>query len=196
MTDVPTKRERTHDRIVDVAARAIRRSGYHGIGVADIMKEAGLTHGGFYAHFNSRDALLVEATQRAGHDNLASLSTAIEHRMRKKGESRFRALVETYLHDDHMERRDEGCVIAALASEMTHQEDEVRDEARRRVSAMLTLVRSALFEDSDMNAALVVTATMVGALQLSRTLGGKAGRTLLRQTRQSLITHHDQPYHH
>ena len=55
------RKETTHKRIVETAARAIRRSGYDGTGVADIMKEAGLTHGGFYAHFSSRDAMLAEA---------------------------------------------------------------------------------------------------------------------------------------
>ena len=59
-------KEASHARIVDVAARAIRRSGYHGTGVADIMKEAGFTHGAFYAHFESRDAMLAEATDLAG----------------------------------------------------------------------------------------------------------------------------------
>ncbi|OEZ87162.1 DNA-binding transcriptional repressor AcrR [Janthinobacterium sp. HH104] len=61
-----SRKEATHERIVEVATRAIRRSGYAGTGVADIMKEAGLTHGGFYAHFASRDALLAEAGDRAG----------------------------------------------------------------------------------------------------------------------------------
>ena len=69
MSSAPTRKELSHERIVNVAARAIRRAGYRGVGVADIMKEAGLTHGGFYAHFSSRDALLVEAMQRAGRHN-------------------------------------------------------------------------------------------------------------------------------
>ena len=63
----------THDRIVDAAARAIRRSGYHGAGVADIMKDAGLTHGGFYAHFPSREAMLAEAADRAGGESVAMM---------------------------------------------------------------------------------------------------------------------------
>ena len=66
MESISSKKERTHERILDAAARAIRRNGYAGVGVADVMKEAGLTHGGFYAHFDSRDALLVEALARAG----------------------------------------------------------------------------------------------------------------------------------
>src|SRR6266849_10651242 len=66
-----SRKEETHERIVDAAARAIHRHGYAGVGVADVMKEAGLTHGGFYAHFDSREALLVEALERAGRQSLA-----------------------------------------------------------------------------------------------------------------------------
>ena len=66
-------KEATHDRIVDAAARAIRRSGYNGAGVADIMKDAGLTHGGFYAHFPSREAMLAEAADRAGGESVAMM---------------------------------------------------------------------------------------------------------------------------
>src|SRR5512133_2051012 len=69
-----SRKEVTHDRIVEVAARAIRRSGYAGTGVADIMKEAGLTHGGLYAHFASREALLAEAADRAGAESVAALA--------------------------------------------------------------------------------------------------------------------------
>ncbi len=190
MPNTSTRKGQSHTRIVDVASRAIRRAGYRGVGVADIMKEAGLTHGGFYAHFDSRDALLVEAMQRAGEANIALLSDAMERRLRKCG-SRFRALVETYLHDAHMERSEDGCVIAALASEMARQPDAVRDEARRRVIAMVSLVRSTLPNGAGGVEAEVVTATMVGALQLARTLGGKAGRDMLAQTRQALIERHD-----
>ena len=64
-----SRKEETHERIVDAAGRAIRRQGYAGVGVADVMKEAGLTHGGFYAHFDSRDALLVEALEHAGRQS-------------------------------------------------------------------------------------------------------------------------------
>src|SRR3954462_12425805 len=67
-----SRKEATHERIVEVAARAIRRSGYAGTGVADIMKEAGLTHGAFYAHFPSREAMLAEAADRAGAESVAA----------------------------------------------------------------------------------------------------------------------------
>lgn len=195
MTTHLTRKEQTHERIVDVAARAIRRAGYRGVGVADIMNEAGLTHGGFYAHFDSRDALLVEAMQRAGRDNQVALSHAVERRM-SKGHSRFSALVWAYLHETHLDKTEQSCVVAALASEMTRQDDAVRQEARHRVTALVDFVRAALPDGTDPNQAEVVTATMIGALQLARTLGGAAGRALLTQTREALIQAHQGTTHH
>ena len=189
MSTNATRKELSHERILEVAARAIRRAGYRGVGVADIMKEAGLTHGGFYAHFASRDALLVEAMQQASRDNQAALSESITRRM-AKGHARFSALIWAYLHDTHLERADTGCVVAALASEMARQGDAVQQEARRRVTYLVEFVRSALPEGVDPMQAEVITATMVGALQLARTLGGTAGRALLAQTREALILKH------
>ncbi len=69
-----SRKESSHERILDAAARAIRRSGYGGTGVADIMREAGLTHGGFYAHFNSREEMLAEAADRAGAESVAAMA--------------------------------------------------------------------------------------------------------------------------
>jgi TetR/AcrR family transcriptional repressor of nem operon len=186
MTTNLTRKELSHERIVDVAARAIRRAGYRGVGVADIMKEAGLTHGGFYAHFASRDALLVEAMQKAGCDNQAALSESMAKRM-TKGNSRFAALVGAYLHDTHLERAEKGCVVAALASETTRQGEAVQQEAKRRVTELVEFVRSALPEGVEPEQAQVIAATMVGALQLARTLGGTPGRAMLSQTRKALL---------
>jgi TetR/AcrR family transcriptional repressor of nem operon len=70
-------KEASHERIVQAAARAIRRSGYDGTGVADIMKEAGLTHGAFYAHFDSREAMLAEAADRAGAESNAFAASVV-----------------------------------------------------------------------------------------------------------------------
>jgi len=108
-----------------------------------------------------------------------------------KGSTRFAALVRSYLHDSNLDRPDQGCVVAALASEMTRQDDAVREEARRRVMDLVALVNAALPAGAEPGQAAVVTATMVGALQLARTLDGKAGRALLAQTRAALIQRHD-----
>lgn len=192
MSNATARKELSHERILDVASRAIRRKGTRGVGVADIMKEAGLTHGGFYAHFVSRDALLVEAMQRASLDNQVALSEAMARRV-TKGSSRVAALIWAYLHDSNLDRPDQGCVVAALASEMTRLDGAVRDEARQRVKDLVALVGAALPADTEPDQVAVVAATMVGALQLARTLGGQAGRTLLAQTRQALIQRHDRP---
>lgn len=190
MPEHRTRKEQSHDRIVDVAARALRSAGYRGMGLADIMKEAGLTHGGFYAHFASRDALMVQAMQRAGRQSLAELSATVERRV-AQGHSRLSALLGAYLHDSHLERAEQSCVLAALVSEMPRLNPALRDEARCRIAELVDCVRSALPEGAEPAQAEVVTATMLGALQLARTLGGAAGRSLLAQTRQALIEQHE-----
>ena len=139
----PTKKELTHDRIVDVAARAIRRHGYAGVGVADVMKEAGLTHGGFYAHFESRDALLIEALERASRNSAALIARRTET-SRACGRSAFRALVEGYLHDDLLKAIDNGCPVASLCADMPRQSDAVRKASTSRVRALLRYVEKAL----------------------------------------------------
>lgn len=176
----------THDRILDAASRAIRRAGYDGVGLAAIMKEAGLTHGGFYAHFASRDALLAEATQRAGRDTGAVLVERLRQ-AQAQGLSPFAALVQTYLADAQLENAEHGCVVAALASEIPRQPEEVASAARARVLGLVELVRRTLPPDVDPAQAQVVAATLVGALQLARTLQGKAGKAWLANVRASLI---------
>ena len=188
----PSRREATHDRIVETAARAIRRAGYQGVGVADIMKEAGLTHGGFYAHFASRNALLVEALERAGQDGSAAIARRMAERQ-AAGASVFRALVESYLSDAHLASAEHGCPVAALCSEMPRQAPEVREASALRVQGMVQLVKKALPAGKAANTAMVIVSTMVGALQLARALGDNAqGKALLKANRQRLLAQYDQ----
>jgi TetR/AcrR family transcriptional repressor of nem operon len=187
-----SRKEETHERIVDAAARAIRRHGYSGVGVAEVMKEVGLTHGGFYAHFDSRDALLVEALERAGRDSFLAVKHAAQQRA-AKGVSDFRSLVETYLADGHLASMETGCPVAALGSDMPRQSDPVRAASAVRVHRLIAAVRVALPE-APRAAAGVVAATLVGSLQLARALGDNAeGRALLLASRKSLIQLYDTP---
>jgi TetR/AcrR family transcriptional repressor of nem operon len=112
MDNPPSRKDISHERIVAVAARAIRRGGFQGVGVADIMREAGLTHGGFYAHFRSRDALLTEALERAGQDTAARLHHGVTKR-RARGASPLCALVQAYLSDRHLGEVETGCAVAS-----------------------------------------------------------------------------------
>ena len=191
MDNAPTRREITHHRIVASAARAIRRAGYAGVGVADIMKYAGLTHGGFYAHFASRDALLVEAIERAGRDSATVVAANMTAR-RAKGASALRALVESYLADSQLARAEEGCPVAALCGEMPRQAPEVREASAERVRGLLGLVQQTLPSSADAGSHLAVTSTLVGALQLARALGDNAqGKSLLAASRKALLAQYD-----
>jgi AcrR family transcriptional regulator len=161
-------KETTHERIVETAARAIRRSGYAGTSVADIMKEAGLTHGGFYAHFASREAMLAEAADRAGAEAVAASA-----RIAAAGppEQALQSLLRAYLSKEHMENAEIGCPVSALGSEMPRQAPEVRRAATRRIKEMIDVVARQSPDWGQPGAhehALVTTATMVGALVMAR----------------------------
>ena len=163
-----SRKEATHERIVHAAARAIRRSGYSGTGVADIMKEAGLTHGGFYAHFDSREAMLAEAADRAGADSVATLERIAAGAPPEKA---LQTLMRAYLSKEHLQGVESGCPMAALGSEMPRQAPEVRRAATRRIKEAIDLVARQLPDWGKPDAheqALATLSTMVGALVLAR----------------------------
>lgn len=161
-------KEASHERIVSAAARAIRRSGYDGTGVADIMKEAGLTHGAFYAHFESREAMLAEAADRAGAESVAAAANVVAS---APSERALASMLRAYLSREHLEHAELGCPVAALGSETPRQAPEVRRAATRRIKEMIDLVARQSPDWGQPGAherALVTVATMVGALLLAR----------------------------
>ncbi|HEY8274563.1 MAG TPA: TetR/AcrR family transcriptional regulator [Pseudolabrys sp.] len=163
-----SRKEVTHERIVETAARIIRRSGYDGTGVADIMKEAGLTHGGFYAHFASREALLAEAADRAGAEAIAAAAGIVAA---APPEQALQTLLRAYLSKEHVEDAETGCPLVALGSEMPRQAPEVRRVATRRIKETIDLVARQSPDWGQPGAhehALVTVATMVGTLLLAR----------------------------
>ncbi|QHE78047.1 TetR/AcrR family transcriptional regulator [Hydrogenophaga sp. PBL-H3] len=191
MDIAPSRKALTHERILDTAARAIRRAGFQGVGVADIMKEAGLTHGGFYAHFASRDALLAEALEHAGQQSASRIAKGNATRQ-ARGASPFKALIEGYLSDSHLSGTENGCAVAALASEMPRQAPDVRAAAAQRVRSLMALVERSLPAPAGPGNAAAIASQMVGALQLARALGDNAeGRALLAANRSALLAQHD-----
>ncbi|WP_312484976.1 TetR/AcrR family transcriptional regulator [Massilia timonae] len=195
---IPSKREQTHQRILDVAARALRRDGFDGVGVADVMKGAGLTHGGFYAHFGSREALLAEALAHAGAESEPSLARRAAE-LRAAGASPLAALIAAYLSDEHLAAREAGlgCVVGALGSEMARQEAPLREVARSHIERLVGGVQAALEAsgragDAAPGQALALTGAMVGALQIARTFGaGAQGSAMLAASRQALLAQYD-----
>ena len=161
-------KDATHERIVSVAARAIRRSGYDGTGVADIMKEAGLTHGAFYSHFTSREAMLAEAAGQACAESAAAAAEVVAS---VRPGMALKSMLGAYLSREHVEHVEVGCPMAALGSETSRQAPEVRRVVTRHVKAMIDLVARQSPDWGQPSAherALVTISTMVGAVLLAR----------------------------
>jgi TetR/AcrR family transcriptional repressor of nem operon len=180
-----SRKEITHARIVETAARAIRRSGYDGTGVADIMKEAGLTHGGFYAHFASREAMLAEAADRAREETIANAKRIFAEAPEGQG---LQALMHAYLSDAHMANIETGCALVALGSEMPRQPPEVRNASTCQMKEMLALVEGQLSgRENARDEALVMLSTLVGTLMLAR---AAADPELSEAIRQATLKHY------
>jgi len=182
-----SKKEETRERILRAAARAIRKYGYEGVGVADVMKEAGLTHGGFYAHFESRDALLAAAADQAGAESIEHLTRAIA--AAKPGQE-LMALVDTYLSDGHMAAPEKGCAIAAAGSEVPRQQADVRRAASRRIKDLVSLIERQFPEwgkSAAHDKAMSIAATLVGALVLARAVDDTQLSNRIRKAARELI---------
>lgn len=187
-----SRKEVTHARIVETASKAIRRSGYSGTGVADIMKEAGLTHGGFYAHFASRDAMLAEAANLAGAETIAITEQVFSSSPK---EQRLWALMNAYLSSEHTANIETGCSFAALGSEMHRQAPEVRAASTKRIKEMISLIEGQLTDQSRQDAheeALLMVSTMVGTLMLARAVDDSA---LSDAFRQAALKHYEPKSH-
>jgi TetR/AcrR family transcriptional repressor of nem operon len=116
-------KQQTRERIVRTAARAFRAAGVNGIGVAELMQQAGLTHGGFYAHFRSKDALVAEACAQGLAESSEQLFAAADEAPPGEG---LRAIIHGYLSRSHRDRSDTGCMLAALAPDIAREPPEVR----------------------------------------------------------------------
>jgi len=188
-----SRHQQSHERILDAAARAVRRAGVAGVGVAEVMKEAGLTHGGFYAHFESRDALLAEALEHAGQQSNAR----VRERMRARaeaGESPLSALVNEYLSGAHMEALELGCPVAAVGSDMQRAEEALRDVSQSRVRGLVALVAETLPSGAPSGTAWTLAATLVGAIQLARVLGPDGGGSeVLQACRETVLMQYVRP---
>jgi AcrR family transcriptional regulator len=179
----------THERIVETAARAIRKHGYAGASVADVMKEAGLTHGGFYAHFASREAMLEQALERAASDAGGRLRAVLEQ---AEPGREIETIVASYLSDRHLEHPEAGCTLAALATETARQAPGLRRVTTRQVASLARLVGDYLPDPDDgdrREGALSAISTMVGAMILARAVDDPALSRAIRDAAARSISH-------
>jgi TetR/AcrR family transcriptional regulator, transcriptional repressor for nem operon len=159
--------ERSRERIIEVASKLFRERGFDGIGVADLMKAAGLTHGGFYRHFTSKEDLMAQATAHAldrGRDALRQWADG-------DGGKNLSAIAAAYLSVAHRDRPGEGCALAALGADAARHGSPVQETFTAAVRSAVDILASLTpgkTERARRERALVAYAGMVGALVLAR----------------------------
>lgn len=161
--------------ILQAAARLYRERGFTGVGVADITREAGLTHGGLYRHFESKDALAAEAAAQAFEWKLSELQAPDADADTDTAGS-LRAGVENYLSPRHRDNVGEGCPVAALAADAARETGAIADAFAQGIGRYMALfakrrpdgTEAAQIEPQDRVRAIAMLSTMVGGLILSR----------------------------
>lgn len=180
------RKAETRARVLREAAREIRAKGPDNVGVIGVMKRVGLTHGGFYAHFASKDALVVEAID-AMFEDARSLSLAIEADADPR--SALRSYVEAYLSGTHRDARERGCPLPALAGDLARSAPAARERFEAGVSVITARLSRALQrlgeDDPDLEASSMLS-QMVGAVSLARAMDGPASDTVLASARAAL----------
>jgi TetR/AcrR family transcriptional repressor of nem operon len=157
----------SHDRILDIAAARIRRHGIDSLAVAELMKEAGLTHGGFYRHFGSRDQLVAEAAQLALRQGSEPTMAA----GRLGGRPGYTALVDGYLSARHRDHPESGCGVAGVAVDVARAGGAPRASYTRQVKVCLAVLAD-LIDNPDREArereAVLTLSALVGAISMAR----------------------------
>ena len=171
---------RSHDRVVAVAAARFREAGVDGVGVADLMQEAGLTHGGFYRHFASREDLVAEAVERAlsdGGKSVAAIVRAMEEGGAGGGDVAARrqallaALVDAYLSTAHRDGLATSCAVTTLAGDVARSNGRARAAYTRQVATYLDLLMKLIAGEKRKGRrvkAIAALSTLVGAVSMAR----------------------------
>jgi TetR/AcrR family transcriptional repressor of nem operon len=170
MRQSKAEKAKTHKRIVAIASKRFREEGLAGIGIADLMKEAGLTVGGFYKHFKSRDALVAEAigsTQQLWKRRLDAAASG-------GPPATYESLVDDYLSEAHRNRPGTGCPVAALAGDIARSDKRTRAVVTREIRENLELLSSLILDKNEKNNgaarshAVLTYCALVGAIGVAR----------------------------
>jgi TetR/AcrR family transcriptional repressor of nem operon len=181
-------KQETHARIVKKASVRLRERGAHGIGVADLMKEAGMTHGGFYAHFNSREALVIEAFAYAMDRGTERWRKLAEQTPPDK---RLAMIVESYLTTVHRDDPGHGCAVPTLGAEIARESPKTRRAFAAKLEQMIDMLADQIPDvprKAARKQAIAVLATMIGTLVLSRIAGsGEFSDEMLGAGREAVL---------
>ncbi|WP_157738940.1 TetR/AcrR family transcriptional regulator [Labrenzia sp. VG12] len=163
------EKQKSHNKILEAAARMLRAGGTDATSVSDVMQAAGLTHGGFYRHFKSKDELVSAAFRKAVDDVLTEMERATDDAEKTRAR---RDYIDTYLSKCHVDNRGDGCPLAALANDLSRGEEVARREGVAAVDRV-----SALLKTGDAAAqGTALLALMVGTVTLAR-LAEAAGKS-------------------
>ena len=167
------QKEKTHKRIVAIASKRFREKGLAGLGIAELMKEAGLTVGGFYKHFDSRDELVAEAVSSAFGDWQRRVDAAASGGPPVS----YAKLIDDYLSDAHRRNPGVGCVFSALAPEIARSEKRTRALTSEQVRKDIDLL-AGLLPDKNKRAArsraILTFSALVGAMALARAVSDES----------------------
>ena len=181
-------KQETHARIVRKASVRLRERGAHGVGVADLMKEAGLTHGGFYAHFDSRDALVIEAFAHAMDRSTERWRKMVSE---TPPEKRLATMVENYLTPGHRDDAGNGCAVPALSADIARESPKTRKAFAAKVEQMIDMMADQIPDvprKAARKQAAAALATMMGTLVLARVTGsGEFSDDILAAGREAVL---------
>ncbi|MBV9461668.1 MAG: TetR/AcrR family transcriptional regulator [Bradyrhizobium sp.] len=182
-------KQETHARIVRKASVRLREKGAHGIGVADLMKEAGLTHGGFYAHFDSREALLIEAFAYAMDRSMEYWRRTAEQ---SSPEKRLATIVDSYLTPLHRDDPGRGCAVPTLGAEIARESPRTRKAFAAKLDQMIEMIADQIPDlprKAARRQAAATLASMMGTLVLSRIAGnGEFSEEILAAGREAVLS--------
>jgi TetR/AcrR family transcriptional repressor of nem operon len=183
-----TEKEKTHRRIVKTAAARFRERGVNGIGLADLMKEADLTHGGFYRHFDSRDQLVAEAVECALRDGWEAVASVAGGN--RPPAATLRLLVDAYLSVAHRDGLATSCPVTTMANDVARCNARARSAYTKQVGTYLELLAKLIAADkrkSRRAKAIAALATLVGAVSMARAVNDeKLSRELLKSAADEL----------
>jgi len=181
-----SEKKSNHERIVRTAAKRLREKGLEAVAIADVMKEVGLTVGGFYKHFESRDDLVIEALRAATGPWARPAEAAVSDRPALS----LASLVDAYLSEKHRDRPDSGCLIGALVGDFARSNKRIRGLATEQIRSALELIARLLpgtnQESARKQAALTLSA-LVGALALSRAVSDESFSDEILQSVRELL---------
>lgn len=164
----PRHKAEIHQKIVKDASRRVRSEGLTGAAVASVMRDTGLTHGGFYKHFDTKDDLLLESTREAFREIIDILVRAAEA---VPSESAWKAIVKTYLTPEYCDHAERGCPMTALAPEFVRGDKKMRGavfaELVNYKDRMVPFMPGRRTADKE-RAFFAIFSTMVGAVQIAR----------------------------